>query len=198
MKRDVASGTSEAHVDERDEDERDDSAEVLKTHPVRRVATWVFWLVVAALVALAIALVGVPMANNGKALLVKSGSMAPMFPIGTAVVIQPDDVHDITAGDIITFADIDAGGRLVTHRVVEVQNGPDGLRFSTKGDANEDPDQGFVKPEQVQGVYWYKIPFVGTVTDFLTSTAGMLYGAAALLAIFTAHLLLPKTVRRKP
>lgn len=188
MHRSAPSGASEAGLNEHDE-----VAEAVKTHPARRVASWVFWLLVAGLVALAVALVGVPLASGGKALIVKSGSMVPMLPVGSAVVIDSKPVGEITAGDVITFADTDAGGRLVTHRVVGVEPAADGPHFITKGDANEDPDRGFVKAEQVQGVYWYKIPFVGTAMDFLTSTAGMLYGAAALLLIFTGHLLIPKT-----
>lgn len=167
-----------------------------RRHPLRRLGSAVFWLVVAGLVALAVALVAVPAATGAVTVVVKSGSMAPALPVGTAAVVRPQPVESITRGDVITFADDDAGGRLVTHRVVEVQQATNGLRFVTKGDANEDPDPGFVPAEKVRGVLWYQVPWVGTARDLVTSTAGLLYAAGLVLLLLAAHMLLPRTRRR--
>lgn len=167
-----------------------------RVHPVRRAAALGFWFVVAGVVAVSVATVGVPLATGAQALVVKSGSMEPALPIGSAVIVRPEPVESIEIGDVITFTDPGAGDRLVTHRVVAIERSPDGPRFTTKGDANEDPDPGTVPADDVRGVLWYQVPFVGTVTNALTSPAGWMYGAGLVLIVLAGHLLVPRTAPR--
>ncbi|SNR64651.1 signal peptidase, endoplasmic reticulum-type [Haloechinothrix alba] len=166
-----------------------------RVHPTRRVTGWLFWLVVAGLVALAVAAVAVPAAAGGKSVIVQTGSMEPALPAGSLAVTRERPVAEIAENDIVTFTA--NGDLLVTHRVVAVEHGAGGAELVTKGDANEDPDPEPVQAADVHGVLWYQIPWLGTVLEAVSGTAGALYGAALLLLLFAAHLMLPTTTNRK-
>lgn len=177
--------------------ERTESA---RPHPVRRVYGALLGLVVLVAVVVAAAVAVVPMTVGGKALTVLSGSMEPTLPLGSVVVVRPRPVAEITSGDVIAFIDRsrETGvARTVTHRVIGVEQGPDGPTFRTKGDANEDPDAHATAPADVIGVAWYHVPLVGWLREALTSPIGLLYAGGALLLLLAAHLLLPRTRSRR-
>lgn len=69
-------------------------------------------------------------------LAVYSGSMEPTLPVGSLMVVQAVPAADVAVGDVITFAHPYAPGALVTHRVVEIVERPEGRAYRTKGDAN--------------------------------------------------------------
>lgn len=165
-------------------------------HPVRRVAGWLASLVLAVAVGGAIAVAGIPAVTGAKALTVLSGSMAPTLPVGTVAVVHRQPIDQVKAGDIITYTDRDPDSsttRTVTHRVVSVQRGPEGLSFHTKGDANDTLDQRPTAAADVQGVLWYSVPLAGWLRELLISPAGLAYLAGVVLLMVAAHLVLPKT-----
>jgi signal peptidase len=177
--------------------EREESA---RPHPVRRVYGALLGLVVLIAVVVAAAVAVVPAAVGGEALTVLSGSMEPTLPLGSVVVVRPRPAAEITSGVVIAFTDRsrETGvARTVTHRVIEVEHGPDGPTFRTKGDANEDPDEHATTPADVIGVAWYDVPLVGWVREAVTSRIGLLYAGGALLLLLAAHLLLPRTTSRR-
>jgi signal peptidase len=108
---------------------------------------------------------------------VLSGSMEPAISAGDVVFVAPVEAAALATGDVITF---DEGGDVpITHRVVGVSETEAGPVFETKGDANEDPDPGVVRPEQVVGQVVFTIPYIGHVVTF----AGTTYGFAALVVV---------------
>ena len=106
------------------------------------------------------------------------------------VVARPVAADDIALGTVITFQLASGQPAVATHRVVAIARRPDGeLRFLTKGDANNDPDQQWVRPEQVRGALWYAVPRLGLLSELLTgeqrqrgveAVAAVLLGYAAL------------------
>ena len=78
--------------------------------------------------------------------IVRSGSMAPAIPTGSAVLVSAVPAGSLRVGDVITFDRAEDGRApiTVTHRIVEiVQPGPPPV-FLTKGDANSSTDPGTV------------------------------------------------------
>jgi signal peptidase I len=70
-----------------------------------------------------------------------TGSMAPAIDPGDVVITTPLAVTDVTAGMIITYHIPIDDRRVVTHRVIAVDHGPDGeVTVQTQGDANDHPD----------------------------------------------------------
>lgn len=88
--------------------------------------------------------------------IVTSDSMSPTVGVGDVIYVYHAAPGTIDEGDIISFvpgaADERARtDRVVTHRVVEVQQGEQGVEFVTQGDANEDPDPDPVRADSVIG-----------------------------------------------
>jgi len=81
----------------------------------------------------------------------ETGSMIPTLPIGSYIIVkQAADPAAIPEGTITTFRFED--GTIVTHRVIEVLQTEDGVRYRTKGDNPEnDPDAELLSPERVIG-----------------------------------------------
>ncbi|MCC2333735.1 signal peptidase I [Cellulomonas wangsupingiae] len=121
-------------------------------------AVMVVLLLVAAVVTVVPRLIGaVP-------LTVLSGSMEPTISAGDLVVVRPTDPADLRIGDVVTVQPVSDDPTLVTHRIVGVTHGSDGIAgFVTQGDANEHADEPVV-PEQVMGRVVYTVPLVGHVT----------------------------------
>ena len=107
---------------------------------------------------------------------VQSGSMSPTIGVGDLVITSPCDPKDIQAGDTICFR---SGGTLVCHRVTAVDEG--NQTFSTKGDANEDPDPVPVAYGDVVGRMAANVPLLGYVVSFLRTPFG--WALMILLAI---------------
>lgn len=108
-------------------------------------------------------------------LTVQSDSMAPTFDENDLIFIQQCDPSSLQVGDIVTFhAIIDNQYALNTHRIVAI-NEVNGLNsYTTKGDNNELADQHVIADGDIVGKYVFKIPYLGKVIDFLSSTWGFL------------------------
>lgn len=119
-------------------------------------------VLLAVVVALGIALIGVPKATGSVPLTVLTGSMSPTYDPGSVVIVRPVDVDDLQIGDVITFQEKSGDPTVVTHRIIGIGFGGDGGRtFTTQGDANNAADPTPVTEPQVRGRVWYSVPYVG-------------------------------------
>jgi signal peptidase len=106
---------------------------------------------------------------------VLSGSMEPTLPVGSVIVAVPARGEELNTGDVITVANPQHAGTLVTHRIVAIENGPHGRSFTTKGDANSAVDS-WVVPGTGRGWrYSFAIPHLGYVLSALQSDLGRLF-----------------------
>jgi len=99
--------------------------------------------------------------------LVASGSMSPMMDAGDVVIIAkvPGDI--IKVGDVIQFRKVE--GITVMHRVIEIQKTEGSKFFITKGDANNEPDDEPVIPQNVVGKLVLTIRKIGWVSILVKS-----------------------------
>ena len=112
---------------------------------------------------------------------VKSGSMEPAINVGGIVVVAPQKSYEV--GDVITFG-ADTWRRVpVTHRIVEKV--PTGMTssYKTKGDANEEADNGLTRHKDVVGKVIFDLPYVGYAIEFARQPLGfaLLVGIPALV-----------------
>jgi signal peptidase I len=127
------------------------------------------WMLLAVVLAAVLAAVVLPRLGGATSYAVLTGSMRPVMPPGTLVVVRPVDPGDIDVGSVITFQPRANDPAVVTHRVVGIGFDATGHpAFRTRGDANEAPDGGMVRMHQVLGERWYFVPYLGYVTDALT------------------------------
>ena len=116
-----------------------------------------------------------------------TASMAPGIDPGDVVITTPIDVTDITTGMVISYHIPIDDHRVVTHRVTDVQHGPQGtVTVQTKGDANDHPDPWTAV---LEGDTAYQatavIPDLGHLITALrtpTLTHTLVYGLPAVLA----------------
>ncbi len=106
---------------------------------------------------------------------VLSGSMEPTLPVGSVIVAVPARGEELNTGDVITVANPQHAGALVTHRIVAIENGPQGRTFTTKGDANSVVDSWVVPGTGSGWRYSFAIPYIGYVLSALQSDLGRLF-----------------------
>mgnify|MGYP000027211344 CR=1 FL=1 len=104
-----------------------------------------------------------------KSYVIISGSMQPELNIGDIVIVKK--VEDLQEGDIISFRQ---GQSVITHRINEVIYEDGKTKYITKGDNNNTQDSGYVTPEQVEGVFQFKISRLGNLAMFVQTPIGMI------------------------
>jgi signal peptidase len=128
--------------------------------------------VLALIIALGIAVIGLPAATGSTALTVLTRSMEPTYPPGTLVIVAPIKAQDIRLGDAITYQIESGKPDVVTHRVIAVSSKSDGsVTFVTQGDNNGAPDANPVVADQVRGKVWYSLPWIGWVNTTVSGAS---------------------------
>ena len=100
-----------------------------------------------------------------KARIVLTGSMEPAISAGDIVILAPTPRAEPKVGDVVAYTGRRFSGEAVgtfTHRIIggDTQNG-----FLVKGDANPAPDVQKPTKNDISGVVFFVIPFIG---KFLT------------------------------
>ena len=111
------------------------------------------------------------------AYVIVSPSMVPTIKINDAVVVVRYNPKKLKVRDIITFSSTDPSysGMVVTHRIVAKDTSNDGkCVFTTKGDHNNVEDPTLVTEGSLYGKVILKIPKIGYIRSFLTTTTGFL------------------------
>ena len=117
----------------------------------------------------------VPSIGGFTPMVVLTESMKPNINSGDLVITTKEEPKNIKGGDIITFFDPAGDGTsTTTHRVVEIKTEDGILMFYTKGDANDANDRLPVEQDAIIGKYHSKIPYVGNITMFLSTSNGLI------------------------
>lgn len=120
-----------------------------------------------------------------RALVVRSGSMAPAIQAGDVVVTRLVRPSTVEPGDIVTFRDPSRHGDLVTHRVVQALSEGDRLAFVTRGDANTGEERWSITRDGTVGAAAFRLPGAGHLLAWLQMPAvrtSLLVGSALVLA----------------
>jgi signal peptidase len=128
---------------------------------------------------------------------VYSGSMVPTLRVGSIAFDRPVAGQSVRVGDVITFQDPYARGRLVTHRVIRLIHTDHGLAYRTKGDANATRDPWTIKLPEKVGRVSFSVPYVGYVAWYAHTreVRGLLI---VLAAVFVLSLALRRIWRQEP
>ena len=110
-------------------------------------------------------------------------SMTPTIPVGSAVFVKMMEPSELVKGDIITYSTSTDGKIVVTHRIEEVILDDVGLRFITKGDANNVTDLNPVFAEKVIGKVSLWIPYLGSILVYMQERIGLVIGGIIALMI---------------
>ena len=115
----------------------------------------------------------IPSFFGWKPFIVLSGSMETQIMTGDVVVVKEIDTKELKENDIVAFKDTD--NIVITHRIIEIIEDENGsTEYKTKGDNNNDEDNGYVKPEQIEGIYKFRIGKLGNLALFVQTPVGMI------------------------
>ena len=149
------------------------------------VASIVSTIVLVALLVLVVAFAGIRLVGLTP-YAVLSGSMEPLYPVGSLIYVSEVDPATIQPGDSVTFEKGD--GVVATHQVYEVDSAARQIR--TQGIANINTDGSVMHDAEpvsfssVIGVPVACVPLLGYVNAFVTSTVGtFVVVAGAVVAI---------------
>ena len=157
---------------------------------IKKIWNVISGMLVAIVVVLAIALVGVRLVGLNP-FVVLSGSMEPEYHVGSLIYVKDVDYKTLQAGDDITYL-IDED-TVVTHRIIEVlvdEEDPTVIRYFTQGIANDVPDAVSVHYKNIIGKPVFTIPYLGYVSNYIQNPPGM-YVAMAAAAILILLVFLP-------
>lgn len=104
------------------------------------------------------------------------------------ILKEDKEKSTLNIGDVVTFwGKVEGEKALVTHRIIEIQNGSDGVLYITKGDNNDEGVE-FVKFSSVIGIYeGSKLGGMGNVTMFLQGPTGFMIFVVVPTFIFLAY-----------
>jgi len=117
---------------------------------------------------------GVPSVAGYQLYIVLSGSMSPAFETGSIVLVRPLPPSAVQVGDIITYRDAEDSDKIVTHRVMAVNQTAESLSFTTRGDANDAIDPLPLLPANLIGRVSYTIPYLGLLLSLIKTDLGLL------------------------
>lgn len=94
-------------------------------------------------------------------LVIGSDSMTGEINKGDAVVYERLDGERPEVGEVVVF---NKDGAKIVHRVVKIEHINNQTRYYTKGDANEEPDGGYITEADIVGITSFKIAYIGYPT----------------------------------
>lgn len=141
----------------------------------------IIWKIIEKIIILAIIFVSIiivtqRLTNNEKAFLgfrifrVQTGSMMPKYQVGDVILVKEIEIDKIAIGDDVTYWGSTGvmKGKLVTHRVINIEEIEGKKAFHTQGIANtkEDP---IVYANQINGVVQGKLYVMTLITHALAN-----------------------------
>lgn len=159
-----------------------------------KVIEWIAFIVLLCLLFVVIS-PKLPFKNLPKSFVVVSGSMEPTIKTGSVAFTKTVDLKNIKSGDIIAFTSPSDSKDTILHRVNSISS-IDPLLFKTKGDHNNDIDAWDVPDVGVKGVYFFAIPYLGTLAATLRQPWGfaMVVGLPAFIFIISQILNIKKAI----
>lgn len=103
---------------------------------------------------------------------VLSGSMNPSFNAGDMIVTKKISAISIKEKDVATFVDPFVAGKIITHRIIKIEEKNKQNFITTQGDANNTPDKWSIPAAAVIGIVVFSIPKLGHLVVFAKQPLG--------------------------
>ncbi len=128
-------------------------------------------------------------------------SMQPTYYTGDLILVKGvENKSTIQVNDVIVYYQSSLN-ELVIHRVVTVIHVGNQVQFKTQGDnplTNPLPDPWIVRESDLDGVVLYRIPYVGSVFEFMTSPAVRASTAVLLIILIVVNIFYDDEKPKKP
>ncbi len=124
----------------------------------------------------------IPSVFGYKPFIVLSGSMETEIHKGDLIITKIVDPEKLKVNDVIAFRDSE--GTVTTHRIIDTVDNEGEIYFITKGDNNNTQDQNLVEFSDVEGMYVFRIPGIGSIMDSLAEPTTIIIVLLAITIIF--------------
>lgn len=130
-----------------------------------------------------------------KSFAITSGSMEPLYPVGSLVYTKRVEANQINKNDTITFY-LENSEIIATHQVYEIDE--ENKNFKTQGINNKDEEGNIihdatpVKFSSLIGKVIFCIPYLGHISILLTTSPGKYIMIATLILIILISIILEK------
>lgn len=112
--------------------------------------------------------------NECHAHVILSGSMEPVLPTGSLIIVRRERPSDYQEGDVVSLIYPERGGKVVTHRIRRVFRYASGVwGVETKGDANTNGDALATSLGAIVGRQVAMVPWVGYAVSILHTGIGL-------------------------
>lgn len=141
-----------------------------------KIIVWIFILCILAVVLIQRIFDNKVSIGNYRMFTVVTGSMKPEYDIYDVVIVKNTDLKDIKVGDDVTYEGAKGSfdGKIVTHRVIDIDKDGGEYTFTTKGTANDTADP-LVKGNQIYGVVTYKPALLSFLSHILNNSYGFYF-----------------------
>lgn len=161
---------------------------------VRQVVVLVSWATLYLLVVLGSMATLISVTTDWDPVIVTSGSMAPTLNAGDILFVDEHPEEMLGQNSVVTYVGDD--GELITHRVFATLT--EQSAYLTKGDANPTPDTGIVAREDVEGVGWLVVPYLGLPAVWVIDGNILALIALAIIALLAVSTVIVTSTRRSP
>ena len=94
-------------------------------------------------------------------LVIGTGSMTGTIDRGDIIFYERYDGGNIPINTVIVF---EQGGNRIIHRIINIESVDGKVRYFTKGDANQNQDEGYITLDKVEGTVKFRIRYLGYLT----------------------------------
>ena len=98
-------------------------------------------------------------------IVIATPSMTGSINEGDAIIYEDYDGQPIEEETVVVFTTNEKN--LIVHRVVDIKQENGIIYYTTKGDANDSADAGYITEENLRGVVLFKLPYIGQVSLWL-------------------------------
>ncbi len=136
----------------------------------------------------------IPSVFGYKPFIVLSGSMEQEIYQGDLVLTKIVDPATLKVNDIIAFRDQE--DTVTTHRIIDIITNEGETYFITKGDNNNSQDSNLVSFDDVEGIYLFRIPGIGTFMNSLSKPTTIIIVLLGITLIFVISFVLSTKKQR--
>ena len=107
--------------------------------------------------------------------------MRPTLYENDIIIVKNYEEKDLEVNDIITFKQ---KNKIISHRILNIENKNNKKIFHTKGDNNELPDDFDIEEKDIYGKMLFKIPKIGGFIEYIQNEKGLIKSIVIIVIIF--------------
>ena len=105
---------------------------------------------------------------------VATGSMEGVYNINDVIIVKDCDTNNLKVGDDVAYMGKvdDLAGKLITHRIIDIKENPDGSRTFTTQGVNTDVEDPSITADQILGQVQGVMPVITQINHAVKSQVG--------------------------